>query len=251
MTDTIERFSNRVANYIKYRPHYPVEIIDYLRKETGLTPSKLIADIGCGTGISSELFLKNGNTVFGVEPNDSMRAAAIEYLAEFPHFNPVAATAENTTLQDDSVDMVVAGQAFHWFDLERTKKEFKRVLKPGGSIVLIWNERQLDTTSFLVEYEKLLVKYGSDYEVVRHDKFDERVLGGYFDNGFRKAIFGNIQRVDFEGLKGRMLSSSYMPTEENAVFRAMIEELSRVFAEHSENGRIDIIYDTNVYVSQV
>ena len=194
MTDTIERFSNRVANYVKYRPHYPRQVLDYLRQEIGLTPETLIADIGCGTGISSVLFLKNGNVVFGVEPNEAMRAAAVEYLNEFPNFKPVTATAENTTLDEHSVDVVLAGQAFHWFDLDKTKKEFKRILKPGGHIVLMWNERQLDTTPFLVEYEQLLLKYGRDYEVVRHDKFDEKVLDHYFDHGVKKAVFENVQR---------------------------------------------------------
>jgi ubiquinone/menaquinone biosynthesis C-methylase UbiE len=251
MTDTIHRFSNRVENYVKYRPHYPAAAVDYLNDTIGLNTEKIIADIGCGTGISSELFLKNGNTVLGVEPNELMRNAAIEYLRDLPNFKPLAATAEETTLDDDSVDVVLAGQAFHWFDLDKTKKEFKRILKPNGHVVLMWNERQLDTTPFLVEYEKILLKYATDYAVVRHDKFDEQVLDRYFDNGVKKVVFENVQTLDFEGLKGRMLSASYMPTEQNAIFPAMIDELSRLFAEHSENGRIDIIYDTNVYVSQV
>src|SRR6478735_6793410 len=136
MTDTVERFSNRVENYVKYRPHYPREILDYLRDTIDLRPDKLVADIGCGTGISSRLFLENGNTVIGVEPNDAMRAAALDQLADFVTFMPVAGTAEDTTLDDDSIDIVVAGQAFHWFDLVKIKKEFKRILKPGGHIVL-------------------------------------------------------------------------------------------------------------------
>src|SRR5436190_5922335 len=146
MTDTVERFSNRVANYVKYRPHYPREIIGYLKEHCGLTSDSVIADVGCGTGISTKLFLENGNRAFGVEPNAAMRAAAEEYLAAFPNFTPVDGTSDDTTLPDDSVNIVVAAQAFHWFDAEKTRPEFKRILKPGGHIVLIWNERQLDTT---------------------------------------------------------------------------------------------------------
>ena len=250
MTDSVSRFSNRVENYVKYRPNYPSQIVRYLSDSIGLTPDKLIADIGCGTGISSRLFLENGNSVIGVEPNEAMREAATEYLADYPNFRLVNGTAENTTLDDHSIDVVLAGQAFHWFDRAATKGEFRRILRPGGHVVLIWNERQLDTTPFLKEYEELLIKYSTDYPVVRHDKFDEGTLASYFDTGVKKAVFANVQNVDFDGLKGRMLSASYMPDESDAAFPALIAELESLFAKHSENDRINILYDTNVYVSQ-
>lgn len=250
MTDTVDRFSNRVANYVRYRPHYPLGVVEYLKVEIGLTPEAVIADIGCGTGISSELFLQNGNRVIGVEPNEKMLAAAIEYLGKHPWFRPVSGTAERTTLDDASVDLVVAGQAFHWFDQAATKAEFKRILKTGGHVVLIWNERKLDTTPFLVEYEKLLVKYSTDYNVVRHDKFSEEVLDGYFDNGVKKATFSNVQELDLDGLRGRMLSASYVPNDNDPRYPELAADLDSLFAKHNQNGRISILYDTNVYVSQ-
>ena len=251
MTDTVERFSNRVANYVKYRPDYPREIIAYLESRCGLTHESIVADIGCGTGISSQLFLENCNTVYGIEPNDAMREAAVKSLKDFPAFKPVAGASEATTLPDASVDMVVAAQAFHWFDLSRTKPEFRRIVKPGGHVVLMWNERQLDTTPFLVGYEELLVKYSTDYTVVRHDKFDAAVLNQYFDGGVHAATFPNVQIFDFEGLKGRMLSASYMPSEDHPVFPEMIAELQSIFAKHAENGRIRVFYDTNLYHSRI
>jgi SAM-dependent methyltransferase len=251
MTDTVARFSNRVANYIKYRPHYPREIIGYLESKCGLTHETVIADIGCGTGISTALFLENCNAVYGVEPNDAMREAAVEFLKDFPAFTPVNGSSEATTLPDNSVDMVVAAQAFHWFDPEKTKLEFQRILRSGGHVVLMWNERQLDTTPFLIEYEELLVKYSTDYTVVRHDKFDATVLDEYFDQGVQAATFPNVQIFDFEGLKGRMLSASYMPSETDEEFGALVAELQTIFAKHAENGRIKLLYDTNVYHSRI
>lgn len=251
MSDTVERFSNRVANYVKYRPDYPREIVAYLAEKCGLAKDQIIADIGCGTGISTKLFLENGNRVFGVEPNKAMREAAISFLAQFRGFTPIDGTAEATTLPDSSVDFVVAAQAFHWFDLTRTKPEFKRIVRPGGHIVLMWNERQLGTTPFLIEYEDLLIKYSTDYSVVRHDRFDASVLDEYFDNGVNSATFPNLQDLDFDGLKGRMLSASYMPSEEDAVYPQMIDELRSLFAKHNENGKIKVLYDTNVYFSRV
>ncbi|MFN0277392.1 MAG: class I SAM-dependent methyltransferase [Pyrinomonadaceae bacterium] len=251
MSDTIERFSNRVANYVKYRPDYPREIISYLVANCGLTRKSVIADVGCGTGISAKMFLENGNRVFGVEPNSSMREAAEEYLASFPNFKPVDGTSDETRLANGSVDLVVAAQAFHWFDAEKTRHEFKRILKPDGHVVLIWNERQLDTTPFLVEYEAFLLKYADDYEHVRHENIDAKKLSDFFQKEYGSAKFANQQVFDFEGLKGRMLSASYMPGENDPRFDDVCKELSLLFAKHSENDRIKVFYDTNVYHCQL
>ena len=251
MSDTIERFSNRVANYVKYRPDYPREVIGYLEARCSLTHESVIADIGCGTGISSRLFLENCNRVIGVEPNAAMRVAAAEYLAEFPDFMLVDGTSDRTTLPDASVDIVAAAQAFHWFDPEKTRTEFQRILKPGGYIVLIWNERKLNATPFLTEYEAFLVKYASDYGNVRHENIKKEELDEFFQKAYGTATFQNFQVFDFAGLSGRMLSSSYMPNESDPIFEEMIAELQILFAKHAENGRIRVLYDTVVYNSQV
>ncbi len=251
MTDTVERFSNRVENYVKYRPHYPREIMPFLAENCGLTKESIIADIGCGTGISSRLFLENGNRVIGVEPNAAMREAAVKYLAAFPWFQPVDGTSDDTTLRDSSVDFVVAAQAFHWFKPDTTRAEFQRILKPGGHIALMWNERHLDTTPFLVEYEAFLVKYAYDYGIVRHENINAKDLRDFFKKEYGSVTFQNVQIFDFDGLQGRMLSASYMPNETDAIFAEMIDELHSVFAKHAENDRIKVLYDTNVYFSRV
>lgn len=251
MTDTIERFSNRVANYVKYRPDYPREIIPFLSHNCGLTSGSAIADIGCGTGISSLMFLENGNAVTGVEPNAAMRAAAGHLRERFPNFRLVDGTAYDTTLDDASIDLVVAAQAFHWFDPDRARREFARILRPGGYVVLIWNERQLDTTPFLIDYEKFLLTYATDYTKVRHENIDEVSLRDFFQREPGSAVFVNVQVFDLEGLKGRMLSSSYMPDENAPIFPEMIEELRSLFAKHNESGKIKVFYDTNVYFSHV
>jgi SAM-dependent methyltransferase len=251
MTYAVERFSNRVANYVKYRPHYPREVIGHLESKCGLTHETIIADIGCGTGISSQLFLENCNHVIGVEPNAAMREAAAEFLADFPAFSLVAGTAELTTLDDLSVDMVIAATAFHWFDPVATRHECLRILRPGGHIVLIWNERQLNTTPFLEGYDVFLRKYANNGENARHGRFDYTKLSDFFGSEYGSATFGNSQIFDFEGLRGRVLSSSYMPTETDDVYHEMNGELQALFAKHAENGRIKVLYDTNVFYSQV
>ncbi|MDQ3712350.1 MAG: class I SAM-dependent methyltransferase [Acidobacteriota bacterium] len=251
MTGSIERFSNRVENYVKYRPSYPKEVLDLFAAEMNLREDSVVADIGAGTGISAKLFLENGNPVFGVEPNAAMRKAAEEFLRNFPNFKAIDGTAENTNLSDKSVDFVVAAQAFHWFDERKTRKEFKRILKDDGFVVLMWNERQLNATAFLKDYESLLIEFGTDYETVRHENITKETLQNFFQTDFSQAIFQNAQTVDFDGLRGRMLSSSYIPSADNARFAEMLKNLKSLFAEHAENGKLDILYDIKVFYGQI
>jgi ubiquinone/menaquinone biosynthesis C-methylase UbiE len=248
---TTERFSNRVEKYIKYRPGYPPEVLDLFRTEMHLQTSSVVADIGAGTGISARIFLENGNSVYGVEPNQQMREGSVEFLKDFLKFKSVDGTSENTNLPDKSVDIVVAAQAFHWFKGEETRVEFRRILKDGGFIALIWNERQLDSTDFLREYEHFLNRFATDYNEVRHEHATAQVIGDFFHNKFSKAVFHNSQTFDYEGLKGRLESSSYTPTEENPRYEPMIKELKQLFTKHEKNGKIDILYDTKIYYGQL
>lgn len=251
MSDTVNRFSNRVENYVKYRPGYPKEVLETFRNEMNLTEDAVIADIGSGTGISAKVFLENGNKVFGVEPNAAMRGAAEEFLKDFPKFESVDGTAENTTLENNSVNFVMAAQAFHWFDPAKTRAEFSRILRAKGFVVLIWNERLLNANDFLREYENFLIKFGNDYEKVRHDNIDIKKLNEFFQKDFSRKTFQNAQKLNFDGLKGRLVSSSYMPSESESVFELMVTELKSLFDKYAENGKIEILYDTNIFYTQL
>jgi SAM-dependent methyltransferase len=252
MTDVTQRFSSRVENYIKYRPGYPNEVVETLRDECGLTPDSIIADVGSGTGILTEMFLRNGNPVYGIEPNREMREAAERLLKDHPRFRSVAARAEETTLDDASVDFVTAGQAFHWFDREKTGEEFARILRPQGWIALIWNERVTTTTPFLVAYEQLLKGYSTDYEQVDHRRIDDDVIREFFGSDqFRLKQFKNIQVFDYEGVKGRLLSSSYAPEEGHPNYEPMLAELERVFQTYQDEGKVVFEYVTQMYYGQL
>lgn len=249
-SNSTSRFTDRVENYIQYRPSYPADVFEYLKSEGILKTVSVIADIGSGTGISAELFLKNGNIVYGIEPNDAMREAAEKLLAGYSNFRSINATAEETTLSDNSIDLIICAQAFHWFDIPKVKVEFRRILKPAGRICLMWNERILDGNPFLIAYEKLLLKYGTDYMNVRHENIDEDKLNEFFDGGYIKKTFPNKQVFDLAGVTGRLLSSSYTPQYDSPLYEPMLAELNEIFEKDQVNGLIEFLYDTNVYVSK-
>ena len=250
--DSKERFSNRVENYVRYRPGYPRQVLQTLREECGLTPNSVVADVGSGTGILTKLFLENGNEVYGVEPNTRMREAGEEYLKSFPRFRSVNGTAESTTLASRSVDFVVAGQAFHWFDAQTARVEFARILKPDGWVAIVWNNREKDASPFFRDYESLLRTYGTDYEQVAQKYPENDPLDRFFGEGAsRGRSFSNRQEFDFDGLRGRLLSSSYAPAEGHPNHEAMLAELRRIFEQHARDGRVVFEYTTKLYFGHI
>jgi SAM-dependent methyltransferase len=249
--DPTRRFSSRVDNYVRFRPGYPKEILGLLLAKCGFSNRSVIADIGSGTGKLTELFLENGNPVFGVEPNREMREAGERLLKAFAQFTSIDAAAEETTLPKASVDFIVAGQAFHWFDRVRCRHEFARTLKPGGWVVLIWNDRKTEATPFLSEYEKLLQTYATDYSKVDHKNIDDAVVREFFGYAPMKAKIPSAQHFDFAGLKGRLLSSSYAPDKDQPGHAEMLRDLETIFNAHRQNGRVEFAYDTVVYYGKL
>ncbi len=246
-----QRFSSRVADYVRYRPGYPAGMMTILAAAGGLKHGCKVADIGSGTGISAAALLDVGCEVFAVEPNTEMRQAAEEQLGGNGRFHSIGAPAETTTLADQSVDLVFAAQAFHWFDVPKARAEFSRILRPGGFIALVWNVRQMDSTLFLRDYEALLKTYATDYAQVRHENVNEAVLSGFFaDGSYQRWSLPNAQQFDFEGLRGRLLSSSYAPAAGQPGHESMMVELRRIFDSHQSNGVVDILYDTEIHLGQ-
>ena len=246
-----QRFSDRVDNYVRFRPTYPAQAIEWLRSETGLAAGAVIADVGSGTGISAALFLRLGCTVFCVEPNREMRAAAERSLSGYPGFHSVIGTAEATTLADQSVEFIVAAQAFHWFDRQRARTEFSRILKPSGWTVLMWNVRRMDSTPFLRAYEQLLQTYATDYAKVRHENIGASELKQFFKDGtYKTHSVSHEQRFDFDGLKGRLLSSSYAPVKGQPGYEPMLSELAVVFDRYRSNGQVSFEYNAQIHIGR-
>lgn len=250
--DAKQRFSSRVADYIRYRPGYPSVLIDLLRSHCGLKPDQVIADVGSGTGLLSRVFLAYGNRVIGIEPNDEMRAAGDEFLAGCNGFSSRKGASEATTLPDASVDFVTAAQAFHWFEPRATRQEFARILKPGGSVVVIWNDRRIGETSFGRAYEDLLVRYGTDYTQVKDAYPETQDMENFFGKGnFERAELPNFQEFDFAGLAGRLRSSSYAPREGQANYEPMLGALRKLFDANQKLGRVRMEYTTQIYFGRL
>ena len=246
------RFSSRIDDYDKYRPHYLTEIIDLLAAKCDLTPESVIADIGSGTGILTRPFLENGNPVIGVEPNKEMREAGEVYLAEYARFTSVEGTSDSTRLPAKTADFIIAGQAFHWFDQAKTRPEFQRILNVDGWVVLVWNDRRVDSTPFLRAYEALLQEFGTDYNEINHKNVqDNAVFTAFFGAPPSSAVFDNIQHFDFESLMGRINSSSYVPGRDDLRHAAMAQRAREIFDAHQINGKVDFEYDTRVYYGRM
>ncbi len=250
--DPTRRFSDRVDDYVQYRPGYPEAILPFLAEVCGYSPRSVIADVGSGTGILSALFLRQGNQVYGVEPNAEMRAAGERLLVGYAGFTSVDGTAEATTLPESCVDLVTAGQAFHWFHPGRAKAEFRRILRRGGYTALIWNSRQTGATSFMRAYDELLQAYALDYAQVSQRNSGEEIFQAFFaPDGFQAGRFDNEQRFDLPGLRGRLLSSSYAPLAGHPRHAPMLARLEEIFAAYQEGGEVIFVYETEVFAGQV
>lgn len=244
-----QRFGDRADNYVKYRPGYPKKVLEFLSEVTGFTAVWKVADLGSGTGISTALFLDNGNTVYAVEPNGPMREKAEELLGGRANFISIDGTAESTGLADSSIDLIVAGQAFHWFDPVAAKKECMRILRPGGSMALMWNERQ-KKSAFENAYEDLLQAFGTDYKQVNHSNVTEKELNAFFSPApFVIKVTDNRQAFDWQRLEGRFLSSSYIPLEQNDMYKKMMLQLRSIFDAYQRDGKVYFDYQTKLYIA--
>ena len=253
--DPTRRFSDRVEFYVRSRPKYPPAVLNFCRSKLGLRASHRIADVGSGTGILSELFLGNGNEVFAIEPNAEMRKAAEASLSHDRNFHGINGAAEATGLAAASADFIIAGQAFHWFDRPRTRREFSPILAAGGWVLLIWNDRKVEPGGFAADYDAMVHEFETDFKHVSHlnmTSADSGVLKEFFAPcGFEIATFDNPQSLDLDGVLARAMSSSYLPSPGKPRCEEMLQRLREVYDRHQIAGRVVQPYDTKVYYGRL
>ncbi|KKD00371.1 MULTISPECIES: class I SAM-dependent methyltransferase [Photobacterium] len=251
MTGNTERFSDRVDDYLKYRPGYPQALIDTLVSQTQLNRQSQIADIGAGTGILTKLLLEKGLQVNAIEPNDAMRQAADHQLIGYSGYTSFAAPAERTGLADASVDLITAAQSFHWFCNPQTRAEFQRIARPDAHLALIWNQRKR-SSPIQQPYDDLLTQYGTDYTRVNHMNLTDGDLSHFFADGqMQKLHFTYRQYFDLDGLIGRVRSASYCPPQGTAAYHALTEALTELFKTHQVDGQLTFDYDTYLYLGKI
>ena len=246
--DPTSRFSDRVHDYRRGRPGYPPALLDFLERQCGLGPQAVVADVGSGTGIFTELLLERGARVFAVEPNADMAGAAEERLGARPAFASVRGRAEDTGLPASSVDLVTMAQALHWFEPEGTRREFARILRPTGFVAAMWNARRREGTPFLRGYEALLLRWGTDYAAVGRRGGEEAAVEALFGEGsYQRRALEYTQPLDRDTLRARLLSSSYTPAADDPRRTPMLADLDALFAAHQVDGRVTMEYDTEVF----
>ena len=243
--DSKTRFEGRGEVYAKYRPRYPPEILKILQSNANLNESHVIADIGSGTGILSEIFLRNRNQVYGVEPNDDMRKMAEDYLSTLPNFVSIKGSAEETNLKSASIDLISVGQALHWFDLSRCRLEFLRILKEGGWICVVYNERS-SSDEVTVKYGEIVQKHANKSIPMNEYVPPSKLLGSY-----SQFYLPNEQRLDLDGLIGRAVSASYSPNYDEEGFPSLRYDLKELFERRQEDGRITLRYDTRLFLGKI
>lgn len=252
-----DRFTGRANQYVKYRPSYSTEVIQHIMTTAKLTNESVIADIGAGTGIFSQKLLESQVPTIAVEPNEEMRhALLIElqlYLTKTKSLLTVKnGSAECTTLADQSVDHITCAQAYHWFDPALARAEFIRIMKPGGFVFLLWNQRDSHASSFVQDYEQLFLKYGKQYKEVGHKHVSQQLLKPFYGGQEPQlASFYNDQVLDYEGLIGRIQSSSFSLTEDDSRYASFMSEIQELYSKHQQDGYVKMVYRTDVYWGQM
>ena len=243
-------FSTKAADYAAARPRYPAAVFEHLRESRILFPAVQIADIAAGTGLFTGQLLYRGYSVTAVEPNAPMLAAADVSLGKYRKYRSIAASAEATTLADASIDLITAAQAFHWFDVEAVRREWLRVLKPDGHVVLVWNTRPL-TDPLQKALDDLLGEFGGNKQAALDRQQDLSKVPSFFaEDSFEMFELAHTQQLDRDGLISLALSRSAMPDRGTPEGERAVQKLWELFDTHASNGKVSVPYRTVAFIGR-
>lgn len=248
-----DRYSCKIEDYAKYRPDFPSEIIDFLYASGDISNSSVIADIGSGTGRFTRLLLEKGNLVYGVERNNEMRAKAEELLSKYTKFISISGSAEETSLNSKSVDLITVAQAFHWFDKEKCLLEFKRIIKNNGKVFIVWDDFVGDYNDFSIEQGKVI----SQFRVVESENKGRKLtraemINKFFKNNkFRTMAFTHELYEGFDEFKGGILSASFTPKPGEENYEPFINKLQEVFDKYQQNGKVCTAFSSECYFGEL
>jgi SAM-dependent methyltransferase len=245
--NSTERFSDRADAYVRARPTYPDAVVAHLEGAGALARGSTVVDLGVGTGLSAEPFLRAGYAVIGVEPNDAMRESGERFLAVYPAYRSAKGTAEATGLPRHCAQLAIAGQAFHWFDPPRARAEALRILVPGGWAALMWNDRVTEADAFAEGYEALCHRFGRDYDKIRTRHVDPEALAAFFGRVPAMAEFAHVRRLDFATMAALAESASYLPAPGTPQHGPLMAALRQLFDACRSDGMIALRYRLRVH----
>lgn len=251
MVNGAEVFTPLAADYARYRPGYPTELLDEIAAVCGIQPTWQIADIGSGTGNLARLFLQAGYQVIGVEPNREMREAAERHLASYPAFRSLDGIAENIPLANQSIDLITVGQAIHWFNIEQTRNEFLRILRPGGWVAVTWNDGASQDTAFAQAYGALRHAYAQMCTVACDVPLSTGVESLFGAAIPRHTSFPHAQQFDLPGFLGRIRSSGILPQPGAPGCDDLTQQFTGLFSDHQQDGMVTFHYMAQLYIGQL
>lgn len=247
--DPAGRFSSRAPYYAAGRAGYPDSVMEYLGRDPGLAPHAVVVDVGSGTGLSAELFLRHGHTVYAVEPNPEMRRVAEEQLRGRPGFHSVEGRAEAAPLPDEVADLVVCASAFHWFRPREARREFRRLLRPGGAVAILRNGRNGKRSPFMRAYAQLFRRHAA--RVRDHANREGSVRDFFAGKPYSTAMLAYEEQLDFEVLRSRLLSYSTVPLPGDPGHEPMLAELRRLFDAAAQDGRVIFLGEVTLHVGRL
>ena len=243
-------FSPKVADYLASRPGYPAKLFESLTSTCNLRNGAVVADIGAGTGLFTHGLLQHGYQVIAVEPNAAMRAAADQLLTGYPGYRSEHGSAESLPIQPSSVDLITAAQAFHWFEIDRSRAEFLRVLRPKGKVALIWNDRVL-TDPLHIALDEIFTRYGGAKRdaLVAHESRSD--LPKFFGSTVPAELTWNHEHcLDQSGLLSLVFSRSYMPDRSSLPGREVSHHVCEAFQRFATEAGVIVRYTTVAIVGR-